>query len=242
MTKSIAEACLAAGVRRLVYTGTTDSYYSGRAEVITEATPLDPHIDRRNLYARAKAAAERCLLALHGGSGLPVVIARPGVVVGPGGDPHHWGVGFWSSPHACRLWGDGANPLPLVLADDVADALIRCLDADGIDGETFNLAAESGVTARDYLAALSDTTRTWIDARPTPPWRFYAGDAAKWVAKVLLRHPERRRPSLRDWRSRTYHARYDCSKAAQVLGWAPVSDRDALLDEGVRRAAAEWSA
>jgi nucleoside-diphosphate-sugar epimerase/predicted dehydrogenase len=242
VTRSVAEACLAAGVKRLVYTGTTDSYYSGRAEVITEDTPLDPKIGRRNLYARAKAAAEGELLALHRDRGLPVVVARPAVVIGPGGDPHHWGVGFWSAPHACRLWGDGTNPLPLVLADDVADALVRCLDVGGIDGEAFNLAADSGATARDYLAALSDATRTWIDARPTPPWRFYAGDAFKWMAKVLLRHPERRPPSLRDWTSRTYRARYDCSKACRLLGWSPVSDRDALLAEGVRRAATEWSA
>lgn len=242
VTRAVAEACLAAGVERLVYTGTTDSYYSGRDETITEATPLDPEIHRRNPYARAKAEAERVLLELHRGRSLPVVIARPAVVVGPGGDPHHWGVGFWSSPDTCRLWGDGTNPLPLVLAADVADALARCLEVEGIEGEAFNLAADPCVSAREYVAALAEARGAWIDARPTSPWRFYAGDLGKWAVKWAVRHPDRRWPSLRDWKSRTYRARYDCTKARRVLGWRPVSDRQALLDEGVRRPAAEWSA
>jgi nucleoside-diphosphate-sugar epimerase len=40
--------------------------------------------------------------------------------------------------------------------DDVADALAKCVDADGVVGETFNLAAESVVTPREYVAALGE--------------------------------------------------------------------------------------
>src|SRR5579885_2695877 len=55
-TRRVGEACLAAGIRRLIYTGTIDSYYADAgAGTITEETPLDPQIDRRNHYARAKA-------------------------------------------------------------------------------------------------------------------------------------------------------------------------------------------
>jgi len=237
----VGEACLAAGVRRLVYTGTTDSYYAGRDETITENTPLDPKIHRRNLYARAKAESERELFALHRDHGLPLVVARPAIVVGAGGDPHHWGVGFWSSPDTCKLWGDGTRPVPLVLVDDVAGALARCLDVDGIEGESFNLAADPCVTPREYLAAMSEALGTWIDVRPTPAWRFFAADVGKWLVKCLVRHPGRRLPSYRDWKSRTCCARFDCSKAKRVLGWVPASDRETLLAEGVRRPAAEWS-
>ena len=241
VTRAVAEACLTAGVRRLVYTGTTDCYYSGHDEVISEATPLDPKIHRRNLYARAKAESERELLALHRERGLPVVIARPAIVIGPGGDPHHWGIGSWASPDTCRLWGDGKNPVPLVLADDVAVALVRCMDVEGINGEVFNLAADASITARDYLATMSEALHTWIDVRPSSPLRYYAGDMMKWMVKTLIRHPERRFPSYRDWKSRTYRARYDCSKAKRILGWVPVSDKEALLAEGVRRASVEWA-
>ena len=66
VTRRVAEACLSSRVQRLIYTGTIDSYYAGsRAGTITEATPLDPQIAWRNLYARAKAASEDILLTMH---------------------------------------------------------------------------------------------------------------------------------------------------------------------------------
>ena len=42
-TRLIAEACLEFGVKRLIYTGTIASYFTGaNAGTITEETPLDP--------------------------------------------------------------------------------------------------------------------------------------------------------------------------------------------------------
>src|SRR5262249_44246835 len=58
----VGDACLAAGVKRLIYTSTIASYYTGaKAGTITEQTPLDRNMHRRNYYARAKAVAE-CVL------------------------------------------------------------------------------------------------------------------------------------------------------------------------------------
>ncbi len=152
VTRLIAERCLAAGVKRLIYTGTIDSYYAGaRAGTITEATPLDPRIERRNLYARSKAHCEAILMAMHRERKLPVVIARPGIVIGRGGSPLHWGVGMWHHGAICRLWGDGNNPLPLVLVEDVAAGLVRLLDAPGVEGESFNFVADPCLSARDYI-------------------------------------------------------------------------------------------
>ena len=122
----LGEACLTAKIKRLVYTGTIDSYYAGaRGSIINEETPLDSHIGRRNYYARAKAAAEEVLIDLHRTKQLPVVIFRPGIVIGKGGNPFHFGVGMWSSDSTCLVWGDGLNALPFVLVSDVATALVR---------------------------------------------------------------------------------------------------------------------
>ena len=120
-TRKVAEACLDGRIKRLIYTGTIDSYYAGgKATTITEETPLDPQISRRNYYARSKALSEQLLRTLHSEKGLPVVIVRPGIVIGRGGSPFHWGVGMWSWNAVCQIWGRGRNPLPFVLVEDVA--------------------------------------------------------------------------------------------------------------------------
>ncbi|MDB5322974.1 MAG: hypothetical protein JWN40_4605 [Phycisphaerales bacterium] len=234
VTRLIAERCLTAGVKRLIYTGTIDSYYAGaRAGTITEATPLDSKIERRNLYARAKAHGEALLMAMHRERKLPLVIARPGIVIGRGGSPYHWGVGMWHHGAICRLWGDGTNPLPLVLVEDVATALVRLLDAPNVEGESFNLVADPCLTAREYITELERAAKVKLDVRPTTISKFYLADVIKWLIKVLIRHPERRRPSYRDWESRTQGATFDCSKAKRVLNWRPVTNREELVRRGI---------
>jgi predicted dehydrogenase/nucleoside-diphosphate-sugar epimerase len=241
VTRLIAERCLAAGVKRLIYTGTIDSYYAGaRAGTITEATPLDPRIDHRNLYARAKAHGEALLTTMHREQKLPVVIARPGIVIGRGGSPYHWGVGMWHHGAAvCRLWGDGSNPLPLVLVEDVAAALIKLLDAPNVEGESFNLVADPCLSGRDYIAELDRAAQVKLDVRPTAIGKFYLADMIKWLIKVLIRHPERRRPSYRDWESRTQRAVFDCSKTKRILNWQPTSDRSEIVRRGIVEPLAE---
>ena len=57
-TRLIAEACLEAGVKRLIYTGTIASYFTGaNAGTITENTSLDRAIAQRDYYSRAKATS-----------------------------------------------------------------------------------------------------------------------------------------------------------------------------------------
>ncbi|MBC7157649.1 MAG: NAD-dependent epimerase/dehydratase family protein, partial [Rhodobacteraceae bacterium] len=105
VTETIARAALAAGVGRLIYTGTIASHaMADPGRTITDDTPLPDDMGARNLYARSKAECERRLLALHRAEGLPLVIARPGIVVGPGGPLQHWGIGRWHGAGAVRLW------------------------------------------------------------------------------------------------------------------------------------------
>lgn len=93
-TVMIANAALAAGVQRFIYTGTIASYDMSRADMeITEATGFGDDLTSRNLYARSKAECEERLKAMQRDAGLPLVIARPGIVVGQGGPLQHWGIG-----------------------------------------------------------------------------------------------------------------------------------------------------
>ena len=233
-TRRVAESALQVGVKRFVYVGTIDSYYCGAgAGTITEATPLDPKIEQRNFYARAKAESERVLLGMYREQGLPLVFIRPGIVIGRGGSPFHWGVGMWWNDSVCQVWGEGNNKLGLVLVEDVAAGLIAAIDTPGIEGRSFNLVGPPLLTAQEYLDALDSAGRMRIQRHSTPIARFYLQDMMKWVVKVTVRHPERRMPSYRDWESRTGRAIFDCTAAQGVLGWHPVADRETLIRQGI---------
>jgi len=233
-TRVLAEAVLAHGVKRFIYTGTIDSYDSADAGAVIDArTPVDARIASRNLYARSKAACEALLQRMQAERGLPLVILRPGVVIGAGSPPAHWGVGMFHSDTRAQLWGEGTTKLPLVLVDDVAEGLALALDAPGIEGKTLLLTDEPLLSARDYVGEVAAASATHIDAKPTPIWRFFLLDVAKEAVKHLVRHPNRRMPSYRDWDCRAHRARYDSSETRAVLGWKPASSREAMVREGI---------
>lgn len=240
--RALARACLDRGVKRLIYTGTIDSYYAGsRAGRITEATPLDPKIKRRNVYARAKAAVEDLLLDMHRTQGLPVVIVRPGIVIGEGGNPFHWGVGKWSSEGVVETWGDGDNKLPLVLVNDVASGLVKAMEVPGIEGRSFNLIDLPLMSAREYVDALGNMAGFQVEVHSPPIWQFYLADLAKWPVKLAVGHPDGQRvPSYSDWESRSQKATFDCSAARRELGWEPASNRERLVNEGIGGSLAGW--
>ena len=242
LTEVVAKVCNELGIERLIYTGTINSYYAGSEKnVITEKTPLDPNIKRRNYYARAKAAGEAILLEMYRGSGLPVVILRPGIVIGEGGTPFHWGVGMWGNGNVCEVWGDGENKLPFVLVSDVASALVRSIQVPGIEGKSYNLIDIPMLSAREYLRELEKLSGTKMRAFYRPIWRFYVADLAKWLVKVVVGHPDKRRvPSYFDWNSRTQRARFECATTRNEIGWMPASERNRMVTEGIGGAVKPW--
>ena len=242
--RALASACLKRGVKRLIYTGTIDSLYAGsRAGTITEQTPVDRNIKRRNYYARAKAAVEDVLLTMHRDQGLPVVILRPGIVIGRGGNPFHWGVGRWTSEGVVETWGEGTNKLPLVLVDDVAAGLVKAMSAPGIEGRTYNLVDQPLLSACDYVAGLEELGGFKVDIHRRSIWRYYLSDFVKWPIKLLTGHPDGSRvPSYSDWESRTQKAHWDTKLAREELGWTPISDRARMISEGIGGSLAAWLA
>jgi nucleoside-diphosphate-sugar epimerase/predicted dehydrogenase len=233
-TLVLAEAALAAHVERFIYTGTIASCATASArDVVKSNTPIDVAIDRRSHYARSKAACEVILQSLHGEHGLPLVILRPGIVIGPGSPPWHPGVGRFLNETRVDYWGDGRSMLPLVVVDDVVDALLRAMTAQGVDGQALLLTSPPLMTARDYVGALSTHMRARIDARSSSLIRMWAMDVVKEALKYAVQHPNRHWPSLHDWRCASNSARYDSELTQQVLGWRPIADRETMVHRGI---------
>jgi nucleoside-diphosphate-sugar epimerase len=118
--------------------------------------------------------------------------------------------------------------------EDVASGLVAALDAPGIEGESFNLVAAPVLSAQEYLDELERAAGIRLQRHPKAIARFYLWDMFKHAVKVLVRHPERRLPSFRDWESRTQKATFDCSRARTRLGWKPADDREAIVRRGIR--------
>ncbi|MBS0123386.1 NAD-dependent epimerase/dehydratase family protein [Thetidibacter halocola] len=234
---TVAEAAMQAGVRRLVYTGTIASYDMSDPRVtITEDTSFAADMRDRNLYARSKAECERRLMALHDERGLPLVIARPGIVVGHGGPLQHWGIGRWHGAGAVRIWGHGRNILPFVLIDDVADGLVRMIDPDVV-GQSFNLVGEPMLSARGYFDAIHQTLGARIRVSPGNLHAFYASDAVKYaLKKYALRRKGVVRPSLADWKSRAHLSPFAIDKPRRALGWRPETDPECFIEKAIRDA------
>jgi nucleoside-diphosphate-sugar epimerase len=123
--------------------------------------------------------------------------------------------------------------LPLVLVDDVVDALVLAMRAAGIAGQSLLVTDKPMLSAREYVALVSKEMRVNIHAEAVPIWRHYVNDWVKESVKNLVKHPNRRRPSFRDWDSRSQRAVFDSAKTQQLLGWRPVGDRQQLIDRGI---------
>lgn len=233
----IAMASEKAGVKRLIYTGTIASYdMSDPNRQITEDTGFAEDMTDRNLYARSKAECERKLMELHRERGLPLVIARPGIVVGHGGPLQHWGIGRWHGAGAVRIWGHGRNILPFVLIDDVVDGLVRMIDAP-VEGQSFNLIGEPMLSARGYFNAIHETLGAKIRVVPGNLNAFYASDAVKYLLKKhALRRQGVIRPSLADWKSRAHFSPFVNTRPKDVLGWQPETDKARFVEEAITRA------
>lgn len=231
----IAEAALKAGVRRFVYTGTIASYdMSDRSRVITEDSGFGEDLSNRNIYARSKAECEARLMEMYRSQGLPLVIARPGIVVGVGGPLQHWGIGRWHGAGAVRIWGDGRNILPFVLADDVSDGLIRMMDVDGVVGRSFNLVGEQMMSARDYFDAIHQSLRARVHVSSGSLLAMWLMDSVKYgLKRHVLGRKDAVRASLADWKSRAHYAKFDNTQAKLHLQWCPEADRDAFIRRSI---------
>jgi predicted dehydrogenase/nucleoside-diphosphate-sugar epimerase len=230
----IAESAMAAGVGRLVFTGTIASYDMSRpGTTIRETTPFG-ETRHRNLYARSKAEGEARLMALHRERGLPLVIARPGIVVGGDGPLQHWGIGRWHGAGAVKLWGDGRNILPFVLVDDVSEGLILMAETEAALGQSFNLVGERMLTGRDYFDAIHQRLGARTRVSSGSLTAMWMADAVKYgLKRYALGKKQAVRASLADWKSRGHLSAFDNGIPKLTLGWKPEADREAFLARAI---------
>jgi predicted dehydrogenase/nucleoside-diphosphate-sugar epimerase len=229
----LARTAIEAGVARLVHVSTIAALYLGdpRAVVTGASTPDDR--PGREAYSRAKARAELALKGWRERAGLPVVVLRPGFVVGEGGSAFPLGVGFYYRPTHCLGWNRGTNPLPFVLVEDVAGAILAALEVSGIEGRSYNVVGGVRLSARQYTEELAAALGRPLRYHPQSLARQQAVEIAKWAVKRGAGRTDARLPSMADLRSRGAAARFDTADIERDLGWTPVRNREEFIRRGI---------
>jgi 2-alkyl-3-oxoalkanoate reductase len=132
-TRAVVDACVSAGVRRLVYVSSPSVAHSGASLIGREADPANP-LTARGPYARSKAAAEQIALRADDGQ-LAVVAVRPHLVWGPGDTQLVARVIDRARRGRLPLIGSGAALIDSTYVVNAVEALLaaldRCVEARG---------------------------------------------------------------------------------------------------------------
>lgn len=167
-TLALLEAARAAGVRRVVYAGSSSAY--GETPTLPKvetmpAAPLSP-------YAASKLAGEHYCAVYHHVYGVPTVVLRYFNVFGPRQDPRSQYAAviprFITAAlrgDAPVIFGDGTQSRDFCFIDNVIEANLRAAAAPGAPGGVFNVACGQAIDLNGVVVRLGALLGRPIEAR-----------------------------------------------------------------------------
>jgi len=206
-TLNVLEAAKTHRVRRVIVTSTSEVYGTARYKPIDEAHPLQG----QSPYSASKIGADKLAEAYFRSFDLPVVTLRPFNTYGPRQSARAVIPAIFSQAlsgaDTIRL-GSLDPERDLTFVTDTADAFVRALQTDGIDGETIHFgqgsAVSIGTLAQLCLRIAGSSASIQCDAARIRPDKSEVG--------LLLCNPQ---------------------KAKEKLGWTP----QVSLENGLERTA-----
>jgi nucleoside-diphosphate-sugar epimerase len=203
-TLNVLVAARDAGVRRLVFAGSSSAYGNTPTLPKHEDMPTSP----LSPYALQKVVGEQYLQMFTRLYGLETVSIRYFNVFGPRQDPSSPYSGVISvfatallEHRSPTIYGDGEQTRDFTYVANVVDGVLRACEAQGASGEVINVATGGRISLNDLFRAMRDLAGasaiepTYVDTR--------AGD-------------------VRD-------SQADITKATRILGYAPTVSFEAGL-------------
>jgi nucleoside-diphosphate-sugar epimerase len=171
----------------------------------------------QNAYEVTKAQAERVARDIAQRVRLPLVIARPGLVYGPG-DRHLLGWFRAIQGGYYRVIGPGDNYLHPIYVDDAVRALLLCTSAADTSGRAFHLVGSRPVPMRELSDAIGAAVGRQVPRMHIPaPVAFVMGAALE-----VLPVPRRVLPLTRTRvKFMLQNRAYNGSRAREELGFTP---------------------
>jgi len=222
-TKNLAEACGKHNLIKFVHVSSTAAMGLIKdASVVDENTECQPTTP----YQKSKRESEEIILSFWRKDNLPVVVIRPCMVYGPGGQGEFW---KW-----CKLIkkgvfprvGRGKNLTPMVHVDDVVQAAILA-GKRGIPGETYLITSDDSFELDSIRQAVLEalSIKRFYPYVPTIIAKFGALGLES-AAKLFRFSPI---VTYRNIDSTATDRVFSISKAIKHLGYQPKT----ILQEGI---------
>ena len=183
-----------------------------------------------NAYERSKAVAEK-LVGVYTAAGLPIVIARPEFIYGPG-DKHV--LGLFQAIQQGRFFfvGNGCNTCHPTYISDAVDGLLRCLER-GKPGEIYHIAGPRPVTFHELATTIARILNVPPPQLQVPRTLAMIGATAlEGLGKLTQKSPPLSRSGVAFF---SEDRRYSWQKAERDLGYRPQTD----LEKGLT-ATIQW--
>jgi nucleoside-diphosphate-sugar epimerase len=183
----------------------------------------------QNAYERTKARAEQEARRIAARTGLPLTIARPALVYGPG-DLHLLGLFRAIRGGYYRVIGDGLNEIHPIYVTDLIAGLLLTANRGRADGRAYHLVGPRPVSLR----ALGDEIGRAVGREVS---RHHLPVSLALLAGGIFEALPIRRSALPLTRSRvrfmTQQRTYDGSRAHGELGFTPAIELEAGLAQTV---------
>lgn len=224
-TRSLLEACVAAGARRLIHFSSTDVYgYPGGAAID------ESHATTRfsNWYAQTKREAEAEIRRGEGASNLETVILRPATVYGPGSRDVVGEIARAIEAGHMLLIDRGRAVAGLCYVENLIDAAVLAACHPQAAGEAFNVSDGLGITWREFTDGLAAGLGC-AKARWSLPYSVAAvvGFSLEHAYRLLRRTTGLSLPPLLSRQAVQVLGRdqgFSNRKLRETLGWAPRVD------------------
>ena len=222
-TKNLLEACVKYNAIKRFVNVSSFSVYSNinmkQDTVFDETCELENNFDQRyDAYAYGKIKQDELVMQYHCKHGIPYVLLRPGVVIGPGkaAIPAQVGIGtFGRFLHVGR-----SNRIPITYVENCADAIVLAGLIPNVEGEVFNVVDDDLPTSHDFLmrykSSVNRIPSIYVPYKLFYLFCFFWEVYARWSEWQLPPVFNRRYCSF-VWKRHHYSNR----KLKEKLGWLP---------------------
>lgn len=224
-TERLLDAMTTSATRRLVLASSFSVYdWSAIRGTLTEESPLESDLYRRDGYAIAKTWQERVIRRMSEEHNWDLTVLRPGFIWGR---DHGYLGGLGQKIGRWHLVFGPSTRLPLTHVDNCADCFAVAVENRRAIGETFNVVDGHEISTWRYLGEYIRRSGGSEHRLPIPYAVALSGALmADWINRRLF-HDKAKLPGLLipcRFRARFKPLQFSNRKAKEVLGWRPPLD------------------